>query len=367
MNVCHIISGDIWAGAEVQAYSLISELARIPSLHIQAITFNDGILSSKIAAQGIRLDIVNENNSNVISMILQIYALLKKRKIDILHVHGYKENFIGGIAANLLKSKVIRTHHGKGMIGGSLLHSLIEKINDKLLTSKLIAVSDDLRRFLLSNNFQTNKVSVIRNGLDAALIVPSKSKTLIRDQLHIAHGNIVIGTLGRLVSVKGHKYLLEAIKRVLKKEKGVDFVIAGDGPLLGDMVKSTMSLGIDKNVNFIGFTEDPISLLNAFDIFVLTSLHEGIPISLLEAMCLEKPIISTAVGGIPEVIHDEYNGILIPERDPIAIADACLKLIRNQNYGSQLAHSAFRDVREKYSLSSMVAATINLYKELLVT
>lgn len=366
MNVCHIVSGDIWAGAEVQAYSIISELARIPTFNVHVITFNNGILSSKITKQGIRLDIVNEASSNVFSMILKIYTLLKHMKIDILHVHGYKENFIGGVAAKLLKTRVIRTHHGKGMIEGSLFHSLIEKINEKLLTSKFISVSNDLKRFLLSKNFKANKISVIRNGIDVELICPSRNKTEIRDQLHIAHGNIVVGTLGRLVSVKGHKYLLEAIKLVLEREKKVVFVVAGDGPLFEDMVRYAKTLGVDKNVRFIGFTDDPISILNAFDIFILTSLHEGIPISLLEAMCLQKPIISTAVGGIPEVIHNGHNGLLIPERDSMAIADACLKLISNQDYGSQLAHSAFHDVSEKYSLRSMVAETINLYKELLV-
>jgi L-malate glycosyltransferase len=366
MNVCHIISGDIWAGAEVQAYSIINELSRIPTFNMQVITFNNGILSSKIAAQGIRLDIVNEANLNVFPMILKIYKLLKNEKIDILHVHGYKENFIGGVAAKLLKSKVIRTHHGKGMIESSLFHSLIEKINEKLLTSKLISVSNDLKRFLLSNNFKANKISVVRNGIDAALICPSRSKTEIRDQLHIEPGNIVIGTLGRLVSVKGHKYLLEAIKLVLEKDNRVVFAVAGNGPLFEDMVRSAMTLGVEKKIRFIGFTDDPISFLNAFDIFILTSLDEGIPISLLEAMCLQKPIISTAVGGIPEIINNGHNGLLIPERDSMAIADACLKLMSNKDYGSQLAHSAFNDVSEKYSLRSMVAETTKLYKELLV-
>jgi glycosyltransferase involved in cell wall biosynthesis len=365
LNVCHIITGDLWAGAEVQAYSLMREINRIPWIDLQAITFNKGILASKLAQLGIRTHIVEEKDHNVASIIINIYKLLKKRNIDIIHVHGFKENLLGGIAAKLLHAKLIRTHHGKGMLEGSLVHAVIERVNQLLLTNKIISVSSELKEYLVAHKFSKNKISVILNGVSAGPLQKIADEQELKNQLHISDDCTIIGTVGRLVAVKGHKYLLQGAKLIIKQNSKVIILIVGDGPLLAEMKSLSKILGIENYVRFTGFSHDPIPQLSLFDIFIMPSLHEGIPMALLEAMSLNKPIIATDVGGIPEIINNGYNGLLIPPGNSEAIADACLKLMTDIKMRSCLAKNAFNDAQTKYSLKITGRATLNLYRELM--
>jgi glycosyltransferase involved in cell wall biosynthesis len=365
INICHIISGDLWAGAEVQAYSLIREINRIPRIHLQVITFNKGILASKLAQLGIRTNIIEEKDHNIASIIINIYKLLKKQNIDIIHAHGYKENLAGGIAAKLLHTKLVRTHHGKGMLEVSLVHTVIERVNESLLTNKLISVSSELKEYLVTHKFSKNKIRVILNGVIAGPFQKLDDEQELKNHLRIRDDCTVIVTVGRLVSVKGHKYLLQGAKQIVKKNSKVIFLIVGDGPLLAEMKSLSHFLGIEDHVRFTGFCPDPIPQLKLADIFIMTSLHEGIPMALLEAMSLNKPIIATGVGGIPEIISNGYNGLLIPPGDSGAIADACLKLMTDVEMRSCLAKNAFNDVQNKYSLKITERATLNLYRELM--
>jgi L-malate glycosyltransferase len=364
LNVCHIISGDLWAGAEVQAFSLIKELSKISFVNLNVITFNNGILSSKVLDSGIQLTVIEERYTNLFAMIWRIYNVVKERMIDIFHVHGFKENLIGGIVAKILSSRVVRTHHGKGMIEGSLLHYFIEKINEKFLTNQLISVSQDLKHFLLSKNFQKSKIAVVRNSIDIKKIPSVENSIEVKTKLQIRDDVSVIGTIGRLVTVKGHKYLLEAARDIISKNNRVVFVFVGSGPLLDELKEFTASLGIEDYVRFTGFSDDPFPLLNIFDIFVLTSLYEGIPMALLEAMSMGKPIISTCVGGIPEIIKDGHNGLLVPPRDPKELSDACLKLLNEPQLSVTLASNAKNDSEQLHSLRNSVSETITLYKEI---
>lgn len=365
INLCHIITGDLWAGAEVQAFSVIKGLNKMPYIKMRVIIFNDDILSSKISEEGVQTDIVDEKKENFITMILHVYNILKEREIDIIHTHGYKETLIGGVVSKLLNIKLVRTHHGKGMIHGSKSHRFIELINEKYLTSKLISVSYELKDILIKNKIKENKIKVIHNGIKAESVSPSNNEKVIRLQLQIGYDTLVVGTIGRIVSIKGHKYFLDGAKRVLDDNKEIIFVIVGNGPLINQMKKYAKSLCIDKYIRFTGFRDDAIDILNMFDIFVLTSLHEGIPITLLEAMCLGKPIIATNVGGIPEVIRNEFNGLLIPPRDSKAIYGALIKLLNNKKLRAKFSCDAKKDVQNKFCLNITVKETERLYREIL--
>ena len=361
IKVCHIISADLWGGAEAQAYSLIKGMSKQKDINIRVIIFNYGQLYSKIISSNINLNIVEENKNNILSMILETYRILKLYKIDIIHTHGFKENYIGGIAAKALQINVVRTHHGKGMIEGTILHKLIEKINEKFLTNDLIAVSCDLKELLVSKKYNKNKIHVIRNGLDCIDLVSERDHVCIKNILDIESDAYIIGNIGRLVSVKNHRCLLDGANIILQNYKNVHFLLVGDGPLKEVIYEYAKSLGIDKRLKMIGFHKNIIDILKTFDIFALTSLHEGIPMSLLEAMCIGIPTVTTRVGGIPEVIVDNYNGLLIPPDDPVAFSKACISLLENNMLAEKLARNAKQDMKSKYSLNNTINKTVTLY------
>lgn len=361
LSVCHIIAADVWAGAEMQAYTLIRGLHSKPEVSVRVIAFNEGVFSSLLTDDGVLVTVFPESGNGLL-LIWRIYKLLRKERVDVVHAHGYKENFIGGIASRLLNIKIIRTHHGRGMMNGGVIHRLVERINERFLSDVLISVSDELKAFLASHGFDEKKIFVIQNGIQLTSVSPSADKKSVRKQLNIKDDAVVIGTVGRMVPVKGHKYFLESVQGVVQKNNNVIFVIAGDGPLMEETKDYARELGILDYVRFVGFREDVIDVLNIFDIFVLPSLHEGTPMVLLEAMCLGKSIITTSVGGIPEVIKDHHNGLLVSAKNPEEISESCSILIENKSLRKKLSCNANKDVVEKHSLDIAITKTENIYR-----
>jgi L-malate glycosyltransferase len=366
MRVCHIATGDLWGGAEVQAFSLIKGLSKFEDTLVRVITFNEGILSSKLKEEGIKVDIILESDTNLISMIQKVASILRNSKTNILHTHGFKENFIGGIAAKLCFHKaVVRTHHGQGMLRSKGLNGWIEKINAHLLTKHHISVSEDLREFLKKNSYKQSKITTIHNGIDFERTDLGKRSDFLRNDFNIGENVVVIGTIGRMEPIKGHKYFIEGARLILEKEKNVCFVMVGDGALMEEMRNYAEKLNITQQIRFAGFRHDSVNCLKMFDIFALTSVHEGIPITLLEAMSLGKPIVATNVGGIPEVIENGYSGILVPAKNPSSFADACLMLLNDNSLRERLCVNARTEVRKRFSLEENIFRTVQLYSSLL--
>lgn len=360
MNICHVISGDLWAGAEVQAYSLIKSLSKSPDVNILVVTFNKGVLSERIAKEGIAIHVLDESQKNILGLGWALFSLLKNSKVDIVHVHGFKEALVSLISRKFLKFKLIRTHHGIGMLDGGLKYRVIEMINASFVDQE-IAVSSDLRDCLISFGNKSRKIQVVHNGLFLDEVVPTEPKCETIARLNIDPDDIVIGTLGRLVHVKGYKYFLEGAYEILKDNSNVTFIIAGDGPLFDELKEYAEKLGIYDKIKMLGFRQDVYNIIHACDIFVITSLHEGLPTVLLEAMYLGRPVIATKVGGIPEVINDKFNGILIPPKEPIVFAIACLELIKNHDLRLQLAERAKSDVIANYSAERVMKETKKIY------
>jgi len=364
INVCHIITGDLWAGAESQAYALIVGLSKAKGISLNVVTFNNGILVEKLIAIGIRVDVIPEKSNNLLKIVWHVYKILKSTETNILHTHGYKETFLGGLAARLCNIKsIVRTHHGKGVMEARVKHRFIEKLNRFFFIDSVIAVSEDLKAFLMSKKFKESIIRVIHNGIIANEVKPYREARYVKEELNIYDNAIVIGTMGRMVRIKGHKYFLEGAKEILKKNENVVFIIAGDGPLMNEVEKDVNYLGISKKVKLLGFRNDAYDIINICDIFALTSLHEGIPMVLLEAMYLGKAIVATRVGGIPEIISDHRNGLLIPAMDSKKFAAACLELIENRALREKIAANAKRDIETKYKNDHVVDKVEKLYRQ----
>lgn len=366
INICHIITGDLWGGAEAQTYALLKGLSKKRSLKLNVITFSNRYLTEKLIDAAIHVDVIDEKINSALRITWYIYEILNKRHVDIVHAHGYKETFLGGLAARFCRvNGIVRTHHGKGVIDSGIYHRLIEKVNSIFFSDKLIAVSEDLKRCLIAYGYQGDSITVIHNGILAEEVKPSISADKLKNELQIDQGTLIVGTMGRMVAVKGHKYFIEGAREVLAKRDDVVFVIAGDGPLMQEMRQEIKQLGIESKVKLIGFRSDPFNIINVFDIFAMTSLHEGIPTVLLEAMWLGKPIIATKVGGIPEIVSDRWNGLLIVPMDAHEFALACLELIEGGALRDKLSGNAQKDFINRYDIERVTEDVEKLYKGLL--
>jgi len=368
ITVCHLISGDLWAGAEVQAYTLLSALKDEPGINLLAVVLNEGRLAEQLRKGGIETIVIDESRHGIVQIFKILKEELKNRKIDVLHSHRYKEN----ILAALLKKEgltryLVQTVHGLGEEFKGfqkikiILYSLLNNYFTRRYFNKIIAVSNDIER-QLKDKFKADCLTTVHNAVKTENIRPAHSNSEVRRELKIDDSQPVIGTAGRLVPIKGYDIFLSAAKIILEDTPRAVFLLAGDGPLKEELQQQALSLGIEKNVRFLGFREDIIDILNCLDIFVMSSHHEGIPMILLEAMALQKPVVSTAVGGVKEVIEDNLSGLLVKPGDEKSLALACLIVLNRPDTREKLSRGAIGRIEEEYSVEVQRARLLNLYR-----
>ncbi len=365
VSIFHIISGDVWAGAENQVYELLTALSTNSLLNIIVITFNEGILVKRLQNAGIPVHVIDERKNNLLSCILKANSIMQRAGCDIAHVHGYKEMLLASVVKSIQfgSFKIIRTFHGMGMIDASIPYRFIEKVNSFFL-DYAISVSFDLQEILIKNKLVTkNKTTVLHNCIGSNQeSIYFDEKDRIKSLLKIPKDAFVVGTIGRLVQVKGHKFLLEAAKILIPEKKNLYFVIVGDGPLLDKLQADVQILNLEANIIFTGFRNDAASILRCFDIFILTSLHEGIPMVILESMRAGIPIISTDVGGIGEILTNNKDALLIPMENVVeGIINACKTLVQDEQKRKYLSENALQKVCTELNTNKLAEDTSKLY------
>jgi glycosyltransferase involved in cell wall biosynthesis len=370
IKVCHLISGDLWAGAEVQACTLLTALKEEASLDLTAIVLNEGRLTGQLRAEGVETLVIDETRHGFGQIYKKLREELTDRKIDILHSHRYKENIL---AARLKKAGLTRylvqTVHGTGERFKGLnrlkmkVYNYLNSRQTKAYFDRVIAVSKDIHG-LYDNKLPKGRTVTIHNAVAAERLQPTRPVAEMRRELKIGSDSPVIGTAGRLVPVKGYDLFLEAARFIIEDKPEAVILIAGDGPLMGELKQRATALGIDNNVRFLGFREDIVDILNCLDIFVMSSHHEGIPMVLLEAMALRKPVVSTAVGGVREVIKDNLSGLLVKPGDVKALALACLIVLNRPETRTSLSLGARKRIEEEFSVAVQKKRMLELYRGL---
>ena len=187
----------------------------------------------------------------------------------------------------------------------------------------------------------------------------------MRKEWHIDDMAILIGTVGRLVSVKGHAVLLKALRILSESHHNVTLIIVGDGPLRGQLEREVRNLGLERSVIFAGHQAQSYDFINMMDVFVLPSLHEGIPMVLLEALALQRPVVATCVGGIPEVISQGETGLLAKPGDAVSLAESIRQLVENRSKALSIGESGRLRVEKEFNAQIMAKRTIDMYETVL--
>jgi len=372
IRVCHLASGDLWAGAEAHLASLLPELAKLPGISVHAILLNEGLLAQKLRASHLPVSIVAEERLSTLSLIDAVVRLLHETRADFLHTHGYKQNILGTVSARLAKARwIVRTEHGvyERVPGLAGLRMRGYRLLDSLATrycSAIVAVSDQLaEHWRVRLKGQGPRVAVVRNGVPVHPHLESEAISRIRVQLGIGEDQVVFGTLGRMVPIKGLSDLLEAAVLVHRRDPRSTFLIAGDGPLRGFLEARAAELSLHGVVRFLGFTQEPAEFLAALDVFILPSLGEGVPMALLEALSLGKPVVATAVGGVAELLSPGVHALLVQPGAPAELARACEQLVGDPGLRAALGRQARSLVREQLSAERMATEVHGLYCRLM--
>jgi glycosyltransferase involved in cell wall biosynthesis len=355
-----------WGGAENYLVDLVTAIDR--EKYDLEIIFPNGsetnIIVECFTKRGIPLDWVDtSNNTPFLSFIRSCYCFIYKRP-DLVHFNLSWPPFCRYpiLAASLLGRKIVLTEH---LVPHNYILEPYEKFYKKLIYSRIfqaIAVSADNKLNLLKLfGVPEKKLTVIHNGIDVNKFQFSIFKNLDNSISCVTHNKTVITTISRLVEHKGLYFLIQAAKH-LNKIENICFLIVGEGPLQESLMKDVKEAGMEDRFLFIGFRSDIPYILSKTDIFVLPSLFEGLPISVLEAMAAGKPVIASNVSGIPEEVIDKKTGILVPPGDPEALAKAIEELAKNPEKRQEMGEEGRKLVKEHFTLTKMVYETEKIYQ-----
>ena len=297
--------------------------------------------------------------------IASIRNFIKGNNVDIVQTHGYKSNFYAIFAALFENVHLLATCHP--WIKTSRRGKAYAKIDKLLLKkfSRIVAISDQVKKEILDAGIPDNKISIIDNGINLLRFEEQFDTKEIRKQFGIPLESQVIGTVGRLDLEKGHHILLEAAKIVIQKNPSTFFVIVGDGYLKNDLKSRAEQLKIEDHILLPGIIKEVPKILSVFDVFVLPSLTEGLPMALLEAMAAKKPVIASRVGAIPKVIIDNETGILIKPGNANELSKAVIDLLQDKFKADLITKNAYNKIVQEFSSSRMAKQYINIYENML--
>jgi glycosyltransferase involved in cell wall biosynthesis len=294
----------------------------------------------------------------------QIAELVTAWRIDVLHCHHYTP-FVYGQIASLLRRRVrvVYTEHGR--LSDAAPSRKRRMVNSWLghFPADIYAVSADLRRHMIAEGLPADRVRVLHNGVEPGPPPSPASRSMARRLLGLADDEIAIGTVARLDPVKDFTTLLDAMARVRQCRQGRSrLVIVGDGPERARLEARSAELGIEADVTFAGYRSDIRRILPAFDVFVNSSTHEGVSLTILEAMAAMIPVVATSVGGTPEVVVEGETGLLVPARDSGALAAAVGQLIRSRATRATMGEAGRLRVLRSFSMDRMTRGYWNAYQ-----
>jgi glycosyltransferase involved in cell wall biosynthesis len=304
---------------------------------------------------------------NPFSNIVEVYRLLKREKFDLIHTHGYRADVIGVILCKLTGLPIISTCHGFISNDRNLkIYNTLDRFSLRFF-NKIITVSDPIKIDLIKSGIDESKIIVIQNAVeekieDEIFFYNRKEK---RQLLNTKEDEFVLGYIGRLSEEKGIKYLIESSSMLNDLNIPVKVLIIGQGPQQKELEDLAKEKGIESKVIFTGFQWDVENWLPALDVFVLPSLTEGTPMSLLEAMAFGIPVVASAVGGVPQVIDSGKNGILVSPGKPGEIKDAVLNLYRNENLRTNISTAGQKYIAAKHNVEDWVRKIEGEYLNLL--
>jgi glycosyltransferase involved in cell wall biosynthesis len=292
--------------------------------------------------------------------VRQIEEYIQEDEVDLVHTHGYKADLYGYLAAWRCHKPVVATCHN--WVGGTAALGIYNHL-DRMALKKfnaLAAVSDAVAQRLLAFGVPPEKIKTIANGIDVTAFERAQPLPLLKDE-----GSIVVGVVARLDLQKGFEYLLRAARELCKMFPGLKIVIAGEGPDRSAIEEMIEQYGLQSSVVLAGQQSNMPAVYAAMDIFVLPSLNEGLPMTVLEAMAASKPVIATRVGAIPSVIRDGENGLLVVPKDTEGLRNAVASLLNDPARRRRLGDQAHAWVSQNYTSEAMALKYREMYEEVL--
>jgi glycosyltransferase involved in cell wall biosynthesis len=326
--------------------------------------FGEGWVSARFRDAGISYEIAPLDRAFDVRWILRVKEHLETQRISLIQSHEFTANCYVTAAARLAGIPIVCTTHGKLYYANAGYRRVAYRWVSRT-ADRFVAVSEDLAGFLTQTvNIRREHIEIIHNGVDLAKFAPDpRERNKLRRGLGLSEDDVVVIVVAALFPGKGHDILLDALTEL--GTQGVKLLIAGDGDERGRLELRARTLGLGAEVSFLGQRSDVPNLLRAADVFILPSYSEGLPLSVIEAMASGVPVVATRVGGIPELVIDGHNGVLVPPGSAKDIASALSRIIGDNVFAARIVAAAKQAVREAFSLQQMRERYASLYRSLI--
>ncbi|MHB8973872.1 MAG: glycosyltransferase family 4 protein [Pirellulaceae bacterium] len=298
-------------------------------------------------------------------VVKRMLDLCQRERVAIWHGHDYKSNALGLLLRPFWPMKLVTTVHGWGVQQRrTSLYYGIDRFCMRWY-DRVICVSDDLRTRCIESRVPEQRCVLIENAIDTTQYSRCSSTDEAKRRLSFHSGRLLIGAVGRLSEEKNFDGLIRAADRLLNQGLDLELIIVGDGDQRRRLELLIAELGREDRFCLLGFRSDTIDLYQAMDVFVLTSLREGLPNVLLEAMALKVPVLATRIAGVPKLVQHEQNGLLIEPGDTDQITAGLRRLLSDATLRQQLATAARHTIETSYSFDVRMAKVRKIYDEVL--
>ena len=356
----HIDTARTWRGGQNQVLLTVNGLREFGQ-RAALVAHPDGELRKR-AAEGLELVPLAPKSEMDLTAAWRLNRVIQRLRPDVIHAHDAHGVAMASLALSLGASVPEPPLVASRRVDFHLRHNSFSRWKHRQVDC-FIAASDAIRQILLADGVPEERTVTVHEGIDVEHVVAA-APVNVHETFWLPHHAPVVGNVAALTAHKGQRYLIEAAHLVVKQIPDARFIILGEGELREHLEHLVKEHTLEKHVLLPGFRTDVLGCIKGFDLFVMSSVTEGLGTSLLDAMACERPIVATRAGGIPEIVEDEVTGLLVPPRDSRALAGAIVRALNDAAMRARMAAAGFARVRERFTVERMVAETASVYQTL---
>jgi len=362
MRILHINTERTWRGGEQQTLNLLVGLNdRRVACHL--VCQAGSPMEERAVRAGVDVFPITMRGEIDLAAGLRIWKLINKFKYDIIHSHtshAHSLTFLASIGAGV--TRLVTRRVDFSIFRHSFLR--LSGIKYRLMADHYIAISHKIKEVMVNDGIADDRIFVVHSGIDPERLTQAAWEHLI-PEFNLKPDERIVINVAHLAGHKGQQYLVRAIPHVLKKIPEVRFFIIGGGELMSDLKALSVSLGLNRQLIFTGFRQDVGAFYKVADLFVMSSVQEGLGTAILDALALGKPVVAANSGGIPEIIKDGETGCLVAAGDPPSLAKGIIEMLTNVDQARAMGQRGQDNVKAKFSIDAMVENNLAVYNRLL--
>jgi glycosyltransferase involved in cell wall biosynthesis len=359
----HIDTARTWRGGQNQVLLTVNGLRAIGQ-RAALVAHPDGELRRR-AAEGLELIPIAPRTEMDLSAAWRLSRVVKRLAPDVIHAHDPHGVAMASLALSLGASSTKRDGRAPALVASRRVDFHLKGNSFSRWKYRqvdcFIAASEAIRTMLVADGVDADRTVTVHEGIDIEHVAAAPPVN-VHEAFWLPHHAPVVGNVAALVPHKGQRHLVEAAHLVVREVPDARFIILGEGELRESLERQVREYKLEKHVLLPGFRTDVLGCIKGFDLFAMSSVTEGLGTSLLDAMACSRAIVATRTGGIPEIVEDGVNGVLVPPRDHAEMAKAIVRLLNDGALRKKMGDAGFARVQARFTVERMVAETASVYE-----